>query len=327
MNLSTRQIRAFVAIARLQSFTRAAEQMHITQAGLSSMLRDVEVQLGCRLFNRTTRVVALTVQGRAFLPVAERVLAELDGAAASLGELTLAERQSLQVGATPLVASCVLPQVCQAFAAQHPDVTVTVHDLDRLQIQERVQSGELDAGFGVFLEAASGLRRVPLCKTTLVLVSSAASRGAATLPDRALRWTDLARVPLLSLPVRNPIQQCVDAHLAPIGRGNEPRRAFSQLHTLLAMVEAGAESAVLPSFVAAAAGRYRVSVRPLTRPRVTLDFYEITRTGRPRGDALEAFGRLLVGAMKKTEALDVADVLAQASQVVPRPARRAQRPS
>ncbi|WP_363320817.1 hypothetical protein [Ramlibacter sp.] len=70
----------------------------------------------------------------------------------------------------------------------------------------------------------------------------------------------------------------------------------------MAMVEAGAGRTVLPSFVAAAAQRYAVTLRPITRPRVPLEFYEITRAGAPRNALLVEFGRCLVGVMKQHEA-------------------------
>ncbi|HEY8359545.1 MAG TPA: LysR family transcriptional regulator [Ramlibacter sp.] len=290
-----RQLRAFVTIARAGTFTRAAQELHMTQPGLSGMLRDTERQLDCRLFERTTRSVALTPHGHAFLPVATRVLAELDAAAASLGQLSAIERRRLVVGATPVIASSILPEACGAFARKHPGVQVDLHDLDRAQIHAGVQGGELDAGFGVFLDAASGLRRTPLLATALVVVAPADDGHAA------LRWSDLKELPLLALPAQNPIQVLVDSQLRAAGARPQPRQVFTQLHTVLAMVEAGAGRAVLPSFVSAAAGRYRVALRPLVRPKVRLDFYEITRAGAPRTELLVAFGRCMVETMKQRE--------------------------
>jgi DNA-binding transcriptional LysR family regulator len=294
MSLTMRQLRAFVTIAREHSFTRAAEQLHITQPGLSGMVREIEQQLDCRLFERTTRTVRLTEHGRAFLPVATRVLAELDAAASSLGQLSAQGRARLAVGATPVIASSILPQACSAFALTHPGVQVQVHDLDRAQVQAGVQDGTLDAGFGVFLDAASGIRRTPMLQTGLVLVRAAQQGGATTV-----RWSEVqAGPPLLGLPAKNPIQKLVDSHVVNAAPG-EPRQVFHHLHTLLAMVEAGAGSTVLPSFVAAAAQRYRVVLCPITRPRVPLEFYEITRAGAPRSALLVEFGRCLVGVMKQ----------------------------
>jgi DNA-binding transcriptional LysR family regulator len=291
MNFSVRQLRAFVTIAQLRSFTRAAEQLHISQPGLSGMMRDIEEQLDCRLFDRTTRAVALTAHGEALLPVATRVLADLDAAATSLGELSSLGRVRLVVGTTPVIASSILPAACAEFAQVHPGVHVEVHDLDREQVRVRVQNGELDAGFGVFLDAASGIRRLPLLKTSLALVTP----GGRSQEGVSVRWSELAGRRFLALPPHNPIQQLVDAHLPAGARATGP--AYHQLHTLLAMVEAGAGDAVLPSFVAAAATRYRVALRAIVRPKVDVDFYEITKSGRPRSTLLADFGECLVRIM------------------------------
>jgi DNA-binding transcriptional LysR family regulator len=294
MNLSQRQIRAFLTIARLQSITRAAEELHITQAGLSSMLRDIETQLECRLFDRTTRAVSLTQQGRAFVPVAERVLSDLEGAAATLSRLSESRQRTLSVGATPLVASCLLPAACTAFASAWPDIEVEVHDLDRAQIQEQVKDGRIDVGYGVFLEAASGMRRVPLLKTELVLVSPA---PASSRKRVRTSWRNFERITLVGLPISNPIQKLVDSHLAVIGRGNEPRRVFNHLLTVLAMVEAGVGCAILPAFATAAAPRYKLSIQRIEDPTVSLEFFEITKKGAQVASMTKPFGRCLVAAM------------------------------
>lgn len=299
MNVSIRQIRAFVAIARLHSFTRAAEQLHISQPGLSAMVREMEEQMDCRLFSRTTRSVALTAQGETFLPVAARILSDLDAVASSLGHLSSLERRRLVVGATPVIASSILPAACAEFADAHPGVRVEVQDLDRAQVHAGVQDGRLDAGFGVFLEAASGIRRLPLLKTRLVLVSPASDSRAGRV-----RWSELDTDRLLSLPEHNPIQQLVQSHLVRGEHAGAPTPAFNHLHTLLAMVEAGSADAVLPSFVAAAAARYRVKLTPIVRPSVAVDFYEITKAGRPRGTLLTEFGECLVRTMSRHRLLD-----------------------
>ena len=80
MNPSYRQLKAFLAAARFRNFTKASQQMHITQAGLSAMIKELEAQVGCRLLYRTTRLVDLTPEGQAFLPSAEAAVAAIDAA-------------------------------------------------------------------------------------------------------------------------------------------------------------------------------------------------------------------------------------------------------
>ncbi len=297
MNLSQRQIRAFLAIARLQSFTRAAEQLHISQAGLSSMLREVEVQLDCRLFDRTTRSVSLTAQGRAFIPVAERVISELDTAAVTLSHLSDARQGVLTVGATPFVAGCLMPAACSEFARAHPGIEVQVNDLERDEIQQRVRVGELDVGFGVFLESTSSIRRRPLVQTDLVLVSS--RKQKTNLWVQPITWSALQQVQLIGLPAANPIQRLVNANVGGLAPDAARKGSFNTFYTVLAMVEAGMGSAVLPAFVAAASHRFSFSLAPLLRPTAPLNFYEITKKGRLENPIVRALSACLTGVMQK----------------------------
>src|ERR1700754_4665481 len=98
MNFSMRQLRAFIAVAQHASFTKAAEQFHITQAGLSAMVRELEEQMQCRLFERTTRAVRLTPAGTHLLPIAQRTVRDLGDAAASLATLDSPRPDRLCVG-------------------------------------------------------------------------------------------------------------------------------------------------------------------------------------------------------------------------------------
>jgi DNA-binding transcriptional LysR family regulator len=84
MNITLRQLKAFQLTARYRSFSRAAEQLFITQSGMSVMVRELESQLGFPLFERTTRRVNLTEFGSRFLPVADRCLLDLEAAAINI---------------------------------------------------------------------------------------------------------------------------------------------------------------------------------------------------------------------------------------------------
>src|SRR5213075_789197 len=104
MNITSRQLKAFVLTARHQSFSRAAEQLFITQSGMSVLVRELETQLGFRLFERTTRKVMLTEPGSKFLPVADRSLRELETAALHLSRASAAAGDCLAIGAPPFRA-------------------------------------------------------------------------------------------------------------------------------------------------------------------------------------------------------------------------------
>ena len=289
MNLSTRQMRAFLQVARLGNFTRAAEQAHITQAGLSILVREMEKQLGCRLFDRTTRVVSLTPEGRRLLPVVERLVTDLDDVAAELGAAGDASRRTLRIAATPLVSSHQLPQVFTTYRPAHPHVSLRLFDADLRDVEAMVTAGDADMGLGFFFKAAAGLERTPVGRFHLMRVEPSGDEADGPAAVGTAPWSALRSAELIGLPAGNPIQKVIDQHLATIGRADAQRPAFNFFGTLISMVEAGFGSAVMPTFALAACRRHRVRTDVLVKPKVGLDFYRIAKRGAHETEAIQAF--------------------------------------
>jgi DNA-binding transcriptional LysR family regulator len=290
MNLSTRQLRAFLHVARTSSFTRAAERAHMTQAGLSILVREVENQLGARLFDRTTRSVQLTDAGRRFAVVAESVLQQLDDTTAEVGAMGALARQQLRIAATPLVSSHLLPQMLASFRDSHEGVRIKLLDSHLQGVQELVENGAADLGLGFFFKVASGLVRRHVADFPLMKVSPA---GAP--PDRVGRasWSSLRSVPLITLPSDNPIQRAIDQQLDKLGIERDMAASVSFLATLISMVEAGFGVAVMPTFAIAACRRHHVQIEVLGSPQVKLGFYRITRRGATETEIMKAFDEAL----------------------------------
>jgi DNA-binding transcriptional LysR family regulator len=298
MNLSTRQMRAFLQVARLGNFTRAAEQAHITQAGLSILIREMEKQLGCRLFDRTTRVVSLTPAGRRLLPVVERLVTDLDDVAAQLGAEGDEARQTLRIAATPLVSSHLLPQVFTTFREAHPQVSLRLFDADLRDVEAMVAAGDADMGLGFFFKAAAGLERTPVGRFHLMRVAASTDEADEPPAIGTAPWSTLRTAELIGLPPGNPIQKVIDQHLvATIGRADAQRPTFNFFGTLISMVEAGFGTAVMPTFALAACRRHRVRTDVLVKPRVGLDFYRIAKRGAHETEAMQAFVATLVKAL------------------------------
>lgn len=264
----------------------------MTQAGLSGMVRELEAQLGARLFDRTTRTVALTETGAVLLPVATDVLDKLDSVAQELGTMGSSARGSLTVGTTPMLSAVVMPRVIEDFAQRHPGIVLKVRDLARLEIQGHVESRRLDAGFGVFLKAAADVHREKIGTLSLFLAGPASS----PLPPR-IAWKELRSKPLIALSLDNPVQKTIEDHLARSGREGGDCTRFNSFTTLLAMVEAGLGFAIVPSF--ARLSHFRVNYAVLTTPRVNLDFFQVTKKGTPAHPALADFSHTLTGVLAR----------------------------
>lgn len=295
MNISLRQLKAFLGVADSANFTKTAQHLHLSQAGLSATIRELESQLGTRLFDRTTRAVVLTDAGRTFLPTAALVERELASAVRRLRDMERHDVAHLRVGFTPLMASNIVPEVLLAFSQQHPGVEVELVDGSPQEIQQMVEAGSLDAAFGAFFSAVSGLRREALFASHLVAVYAPDHVPLTCAPPGSsvsdLPWQALDEQALVCLTQESPVQMLTEEALFKHKLNIPRRKTVQQLETAISMAEKGFGTAIIPSFAQSACVRYHVACRALT-PRVGFDFYCITRAGSAQPATLAAFVRL-----------------------------------
>ena len=123
MNLTVRHLQMLVAAADLGSFSRAAERMRISQPALSEAIRKIEEEIGGRLFDRTTRSLKLTVDGRHIVATARDLVRDFKIALDSIHP-GAGSKGPLSIAALPSIVAGVLPFALERFAKQYPDVEV-----------------------------------------------------------------------------------------------------------------------------------------------------------------------------------------------------------
>src|SRR6202163_1623757 len=138
IDFTSRQLRGFLLVAQHRSFSRAAGALFITPSGLSLVIRELETQLGVRLFERTTRHVALTAFGTELLTAAERSLSELDSVMSRIGQSAREPGVSLSVGAPPLLMASVLAPAIQEFRLHRPELHFQLFDSDTTSVMQKV---------------------------------------------------------------------------------------------------------------------------------------------------------------------------------------------
>lgn len=290
MEFTSRQIRAFLLAAEYGSFSRAADTLLVTPSAVSVMLRELEAQLECRLFDRTTRHVALTADGEQLREVARRALDDLDAAMSRVGPRRTSS-ESLSIGAPPVITADVLPQAIKEFQERQPRLRIRVFDADLATIRSRVEAGHLDMGLGIYTRATGVVRR-PFFRFALMLIRP---EGAATLPGTAATWSSLKRESLITLPPGSPLQDVVDRQLARAGVRSRPALVLNSLETQIAMVGAGHGAAVVPSLGLPACRRRGIAVHRLTGPVVTVDYHVIL----PRGSSPPASAETFVAFLQR----------------------------
>jgi DNA-binding transcriptional LysR family regulator len=177
--MEIRQLRAFLAIAELGTFTAAAQRVHVTQAAISMQIRQLENELGAKLFVRAPRRVMLTEAGEHLLQRARQILRDHDAALDEIAELAGAERGRLRVGsASAMVTTDVLPELLKELRRQHAHAEVTVASGTSEALVQQILSGELDLAFVSLPVEARGINTERLSQDQLVAIASPLHRLA-----------------------------------------------------------------------------------------------------------------------------------------------------
>jgi LysR family transcriptional regulator, carnitine catabolism transcriptional activator len=290
IDFTSRQLRAFLLVAQHRSFTRAAGALFITPSGLSILIRELENQLGVRLFERTTRRVALTDSGSELFAAAKRNLQELDSSLSRIAHTKRDESPLLSVGAPPFYAEGGLAPAIKAFRTRRPELRFQVFDGDSATTLRKVESGELDIGLGFFFKHVPGIRRTVLFRFSLMVIR-VGTPHASVRP--AVAWSSLKGERFVTLHPSLPLQQFVDKHLARAGVTYQPSLVLNYLHTLIAMVGAGVGAAIVPSFALSECRNHGLIVSHLVKPVVHLDAYQIRKGGRKLSPVAEEFTAFL----------------------------------
>jgi DNA-binding transcriptional LysR family regulator len=141
--MELRHLRYYVAVAEAENVTRAAAKLHVSQPGLSRQIRDLEDELGFPLLERSAKAVHLTAAGRVFLTEARAVLQRADDAVKTARAAADGRQEELHVGYAPSLTVQMLPQALRKFQGEFPGVRVRLHDLSTEEMLSRLREGKL----------------------------------------------------------------------------------------------------------------------------------------------------------------------------------------
>ena len=287
MNVTIRQMRAFVEVVRAGGFTSAARQLHLTQSAISLLVRELETQLGVQLLDRTTRLISATDAGNEFFQSAERILTDIEHSLANTKELVEKRRGRITLAATPLLAATLLPEVIASFQEKYPAITVQLADRLTEQIIQMVQNGDADFGVGVFPASESDLQRILLYRHSLgVMVPS---EWPLAKRRRKLTWADLDGQPMISMTHASGFRALIDPFIYQAGVKTLPRFEVGYIGTAIGLAEAGLGVAVLPASAGFLLQSNRVRFRVLHDPLVHRDVELVIRQGRTLSPGAAAF--------------------------------------
>lgn len=243
MDIDTLQ--AFAAVADHGSFSRAAEQLHLTQPAVSKRVAALEHELAARLFDRIGRNVVLTEAGRALLPGARRILGEIGELRQVVDNLAVEVRGRLSLATSHHIGLHRLPPVLRAYTARYPQVELDLHFMDSEAACAAVEHGELELAV-VTLPAAPSpqLAVVQVWPDPLVLVAGRDHPLAAR--QRALTPGELVAHPAILPAVGTYTRDIILGALGPLAADLHVALETNYMETIKMMVSIGLGWSALP---------------------------------------------------------------------------------
>lgn len=275
MNLSTRQLRAFLALAQTRHFTRAAAACHLSQPAFSALIQQLEAELGARLFDRTTRSVELTPEGQAFASGAQRIVDEADATLTLMRERAQGARGRVALALLPSLAAGWLPPVLAGFQARWPGIEVQVADVLSEPCLDRVRQGQADFALAATRADTPELVADPFCADDFHLVCPV-GHPLANAPQ--VQPQDVAAWPFVHLARTSSVRPCIEAAIHP-----QPLRTVlevEQLATVAGLVRAGLGVSIVPALTLYQFQDAALATRPLPWPGLSRQIYRVRRRER-----------------------------------------------
>ncbi|MEP0879766.1 LysR family transcriptional regulator [Funiculus sociatus GB2-M2] len=244
--MELRHLHYFIAVAEELHFSRAAQRLHISQPPLSQQIRDLEDELGVKLFERTKRHVQLTEAGKVFLERSYGVLVQLEQAIEATQRIGRGEVGRLAIGFVGSATYTVLPDILSAFRAQFPAVELRLHELTTTQQIQALHDKQVDVGIVRSAIVEPGLSVECILQESLVLAlpathpfSAQTKVSLSTLADESFILFPAKMGPIFYEQIINMCQQA----------GFRPKVAQEavQMQTIIGLVAAGLGIAFVPA--------------------------------------------------------------------------------
>ncbi len=304
--MDERRLEYFLAIVEEGGMTRAARRLHIAQPSLSQSLAALERELEVALFERVGRGLRLSAAGRALVGPARQALRSMQAARGAVAEVSELLSGTLEIGALPTLAVDPLAQLVGRFRTEHPGVMVRVSEAQSAaDVSALVRDGGCEIGLAHLPLPRHGLVTVDLGVQEMLFVLSpsvelsaesserAAAASKARERPRAISPTALSQVPLIVSPPGTSTRMLLDQAMEAAGVAPTVAVETDAREAIVALVLAGAGSALLPAPLAYEAQRRGAQIRA-ARPRIARHIGLVRREG-PLSPAARAFVALAGG--------------------------------
>lgn len=279
MRITIRHLRGFVEVAKLGSFTKAAETLRISQPALTVTINQLEEDLNTKLLERTTRSVKPTENGKEFLEIADRLVMEFDSGLTTFSNGVDRKQHFLSVGEASSIGICMLPQILPLFKEKHPHFNLKFESAADCDVQAMVKQEKVAFAISSPWELDPELQYRQIAEDTFGI---AVSQGHPLARNRGpIHWSELDGQTVIIggtqetavwgfLSKEKDLPHCVKT----------PSIEASQTSTMLMLAEQGLGVAIVPEFSWKNWPNKKLVFRQLVSPEVTREIRLVSKRHR-----------------------------------------------
>lgn len=285
MNITFRQLRAFVIVAESGSFSRAADKLFLTQSALSGLIKDLENTLSVKLFDRTTRQVSLSSVGEQLLPQAKRVLNELATLEKEVTTLTELEQGEIRLAVSQQFAASTIPSLIAEFYQAYPNINITLVDCSVENVLKHLENREVDLGIGAERGHSDDIQADFLFEMPFFVVLPA---NHTLVKFKQVTWSQLEHENLISL--KGPFSQKIANELPTklVENVFQPKYQVNLISTALGMTSKNLGLTICLPFAQDWVQQQGLEMRLLTEPIIQRRFYLYRQKNRALSPAVTA---------------------------------------
>jgi DNA-binding transcriptional LysR family regulator len=301
MDMNLRQARAFVTVAQLGSFTRAAEALHLSQPALTVQIRNFEAALQAKLFDRTSRSVELTRVGLELLPMLGRAIRDLDAIVADTHAMSVGRKGTVRIAALPSFAASLLPQAIRVSLEANPGLSFVVRDAVASRVVDLVREGEVDLGITGGDVPDDQVEVLHRAQDRLYVVFP---RGHALGNLRRVRLQHLRELPLVLTDHATSVRAVVETAFATGGLRPKVVCEATYMMTAAAMVAGGLGVTVLPGSAHERHAMRQLCSKPIDGDAFVRPVALVKKRQRTLSTACAAFARICVRRLEQDKRPD-----------------------
>jgi DNA-binding transcriptional LysR family regulator len=292
-DLTARQLHAVLAVAEYNSFIAAAAFLKTSQPALTRTIQRVEDVLGVRLFDRSTRRVAITAAGKEFVAVAERMLNDLRISVGSMREISAEQRGRIIVSSIMSVANGLFPAVVAKYRASRPGIEIALREGVHGTVLEDVRSGTADLGATYVDDVPDFVEAKRMSREVFDVILPRSHPLAKSARRSSVTLAEVAKFPLVSLPYDSRTRRIIDGAAAAAGYALQHVATVTQFTTMMSFVRAGVGIAIVPSGVIARLLSKDLATLTLAKPRLSRDVGLIWLRDRELTPAARGFAAIV----------------------------------